>query len=156
MMISFFDKPKKNIVNIFYDKKQKLSEKLIGKKIKFLKLNNKFDVNSSLIFSFCNLFDLKKFFKTKLIKKDHEKNIYLIFNADKSNLSNKLAVFIFLLLKKKKNFIMFYKGNANSFVPDFLYQVKIHSFYKSIIYFIFQYMKNIFIIFKSKKILTKL
>ena len=46
MMISFFDKPKKNIVNIFYDKKQKLSEKLIGKKIKFLKLNNKFDVNS--------------------------------------------------------------------------------------------------------------
>ena len=156
MMISFFDKPKKNVINIFYDKKQKLSQKLIGKKIKTLKLNKKFDVNSSLIFSFCHLFELKKFFTTKLIKKDHNKDIYLIFNADKSNLSNKLAVFIFLLFRKKKSFIMFYKNNANSFVPDFLYQVKIHSFYKSIIYFIFQYMKNIFIIFKSKKILTKL
>ena len=156
MMISFFDKPKKNVVNIFYDKKQKLSQKLIGKKIKTLKINNKFDVNSSLIFSFCSLFDLKKFFTTKLIKKNRNKNIYLIFNADKSNLSNKLAVFIFLFFKKKKSFIMFYKDNANSFVPDFLYQIKIHSFYKSIIYFIFQYMKNIFIIFKSKKFLTKL
>ena len=51
---------------------------------------------------------------------------------------------------------MFYKNNANSFVPDFLYQVKIHSFYKSIIYFIFQYIKNISFIFKSKKFLTKL
>ena len=73
---------KKMLINIFYDKKQKLSQKLIGKKIKFLKLNKKFDVNSSLIFSFCNLFELKKFFTTKLIKKDHNKNIYLIFNAE--------------------------------------------------------------------------
>ena len=121
-----------------------------------MKLNKKFDVNSSLIFSFCHLFDLKKFFTTKLIKKFNNKNIYLIFNADKSNLSNKLAVFIFLLFSKKKSFIMFYKNNANSFVPDFLYQIKIHSFYKSIIYFIFKFIKNLSFIFKSKKFLTKL
>ena len=33
----------------------------VNRKNKTLKLNKKFDVNSSLIFSFCHLFELKKF-----------------------------------------------------------------------------------------------
>lgn len=155
-MISFFDKPKKNIINIFYDKKQKLSQNLIGKKIKSFSTKNKSDLDSLFIFSFCSFFEIKKFCASKLIKKNYSKNIYLIFNADKSNLLNKLAVFIFLLFKKKKSFILFDKNNANSFMPDFLYRIKIHSYYKSVIYFIFQLIKNIFIIFKTKKILIKI
>ena len=156
MIVSFLEKPEKNIANIFFEKNQKLSHKSVGKKIKTFKLNRKINKNTTIIFSFCKLLEIKKFYEKDLFKKKNIENAYLIFNAHQSNLINKLVVITFLFFKKKKMFILFSKNYINSFIPDFLYQIKIRSFFKSIIYFVYQLIKNSVFVFKSKIILIKI
>lgn len=157
MIINFLKNPEKKIINIFFDQKQKLSKKQIGRNLLYFKIGKKFNKkNKNIIFSFSKLNEIRNFFKDFKHVTSSKIHIYLVFNAFHAYNLNKFLIFFYLFLMKKKELIFFHNRYTNSFLPDFLYRIKFMSLIKAYIYFFYQLFKNIFCIFRSNIILIKI
>jgi|TARA_B100001063_G_C16537676_1_gene439668 hypothetical protein len=156
MIVYFLENPQKKITNVFFDKINKLDEKLIGKKLTHsFHFKKKFiRDNKNLIFSFCKLSELKKFLKEVKALKINKFSYYMIFNTTKSIITSKIFIIFFaMLFIKNKDLVFFHKKYINSLIPDFLYKIKFDSFFKALVYYIYQFTKNMFLIFNSNLIL---
>ena len=147
--------PNKKILNVFFNKKQKLNKNLFYKNVLFSLVEDKKKYEfKTLIFSSNSFNHMKRFIKLK--KKFKRKEIYFIFINKKSSLKNTILVLLYLIFVIKKNPILFDKRYVNSLKPDFLYKIKYKSIYKSILFYFFQRLKNIYYTFFCKFFLVKL
>mgnify|MGYP001170846953 CR=1 FL=1 len=156
MLVDFLENPQTKVVNIFFEKDQKINKKYIGNSSSYLQIRKKMKIlHKNIIFSFNKFEQIKKFYREFKFSSAQKSSIYCLYNSNNSQKINKVLILIFLISRKKKCTIFFHGNYQNSFKPDFLYKIKFKSKLNALIYFFYQFFKNCYLILKSKMILIK-
>ena len=103
MLVDFLENPQTKVVNIFFEKDQKINKKYIGNSSSYLQIRKKMKIlHKNIIFSFNKFEQIKKFYREFKFSSAQKSSIYCLYNSNNSQKINKVLILIFLISRKKK------------------------------------------------------